>query len=88
MLKRVCCSSTIKALNSGLNLTTVRLGTHRKFPTKKVINPFVQRRTDFIKKLVLALVQFERIQTTLMRAQELKKYGDLVSWENIPSKSS
>ncbi|XP_031566718.1 uncharacterized protein LOC116301746 [Actinia tenebrosa] len=78
MFRRVCCSSAIKAINSGLNLTTVRLGTHRKFPTKKVVNPFVQRRTDFIKKLVLALVQFERVQTTLMRAKELKKYSDLL----------
>ncbi|KAL9965873.1 hypothetical protein ACROYT_G029727 [Oculina patagonica] len=47
-------------------------------PTKKRINPFVQRRTDLIKKLVLALVQHERIQTTDRKAQQLKQYGDLL----------
>ena len=47
-------------------------------PTRKRINYFVQRRTDLIKKLVLALVQYERIQTTDRKAQQLKKYGDLV----------
>lgn len=79
LLTRVSCSSVIKTLTSGLNLTPVRLGTHRKLPTKKVINPFVQRRTDLIKRIVVALVQHERIQTTLQKAHDVQKYGDLVS---------
>lgn len=79
VLSRVCCTSAIKTLTSSLNITTIRLGTHRKYPTKQVVNPFVQRRTDLIKKIVLSLVQHERIQTTFQKAQQVKKYGDLVS---------
>lgn len=59
-------------------MISVRYKTHRKFPTKKKINPFVKPRTDLIKKLVLALVQHERIQTTHRKALQLKKYGDLI----------
>ena len=40
----------------------------------------MQRRTDFIKQLVVALVQHERVQTTLPKANQLKKYGDLVGF--------
>lgn len=61
-----------------LNLIPVRFKTHRKFPTKKRVNPFVQLRTDLIKRLVVALVQHERVQTTHKKALQLKKYGDLV----------
>ena len=61
-----------------INMIPVRYKTHRKFPTRKRINPFVKLRTDLIKRLVLALVQHERIQTTHHKALQLKKYGDLV----------
>ena len=45
---------------------------------KRKINPFIQRHTDFIKQLCIALVKFERIQTTFERAKVLEKYGNLV----------
>ena len=66
-----------------VNVIPVRYKTHRKFPTRKRINPFVQLRTDLIKRLVLALIQHERIQTTHHKALQLKKYGDLVSMNCI-----
>lgn len=72
----------LKSLAPCVNLIPVRYRVRRRMPTKKRINPFVQRRTDLIKKLVLAIVQHERIQTTDRKAQQLKKYGDLVR-ENI-----
>ena len=68
----------LKSIFPCVNLIPVRCKTHRKFPTRKRINPFVKPRTDLIKKLVLALVQHERIQTTHHKALQLKKYGDLV----------
>lgn len=68
----------LKSLVPCVNLIPVRYRVRRKMPTRKRINHFVQRRTDLIKKLVLALVQYERIQTTDRKAQQLKKYGDLV----------
>ena len=79
MLLRIASEGTfLRSLVPCINLIPVRFRVRRKMPTKKRINPFVQRRTDFIKKLVLALVQHERIQTTDRKAQQLKKYGDLV----------
>lgn len=68
----------LKSFVPCVNLIPVRYRVRRKMPTRKRINYFVQRRTDLIKKLVLALVQYERIQTTDRKAQQLKKYGDLV----------
>lgn len=68
----------LKSIFPCVNLIPVRCKTHRKFPTRKRINPFVKPRTDLIKKLVLALVQHERIQTTHHKALQLKKYGDLI----------
>jgi len=68
----------LKSLVPCVNLIPVRYRVRRKMQTRKRINYFVQRRTDLIKKLVLALVQYERIQTTDRKAQQLKKYGDLV----------
>ena len=68
----------LRSLVPCVNLVPVRYRVRRKMPTRKRINHFVQRRTDLIKKLVLALVQCERIQTTDRKAQQLKKYGDLV----------
>ncbi|KAK2566510.1 39S ribosomal protein L17 [Acropora cervicornis] len=64
----------LKYILPSVNMIPVRYKTHRKFPTKKKINPFVKPRTDLIKKLVLALVQHERIQTTHRKALQLKKY--------------
>lgn len=79
MLWKVAGEGTfLKSVLPCVNLIPVRYKTHRRRPTKKKISPFVQRRTDLIKKLVLALVQHERIQTTDRKAQQLKKYGDLV----------
>ena len=78
LLRTVYDGTVRKVLGSCVNLIPVRFKTHRKFPSKKRINPFVQRRTDLIKKLVIALVQYERIQTTYHKAVQLKKYGDLV----------
>lgn len=72
----------MKAASSRINIIPVRFRTHRKLPTKKPNRPFMQRRTDFIKQMVLALVQHERIQTTLPKAIQLKKYGDLVRFSN------
>ncbi|XP_065644149.1 large ribosomal subunit protein bL17 [Hydra vulgaris] len=45
---------------------------------KRKINPFVKRHTDFIKELCIALVKYERIQTTFERAKVLEKYGNLL----------
>ena len=70
--------SAARPLSSSFILLPVRFKTHRQLPTKKRINPFVQKRTDLIKKLVIALVKHERLQTTLHKAQQLQKYGDLV----------
>ncbi|KAJ7378278.1 54S ribosomal protein L17 mitochondrial [Desmophyllum pertusum] len=79
MLWKVAGEGTfLKSVLPCVNLIPVRYKTHRRRPTKKKISPFVQRRTDLIKKLVLALVQHERIQTTDRKAQQLKKYGDLL----------
>ena len=55
-----------------------RLKSHGNLPQKRRINPFVQRNTDFIKLLCVALVKHERIQTTLERAKTIEKYGNLV----------
>ena len=55
-----------------------RLKSHGNLPKKRRINPFVQRNTDFIKLLCVALVKHERIQTTLERAKKIEKYGNLV----------
>lgn len=68
----------LKSLVPCVNLIPVRYRVGIRKPTRKRINPFVQRRTDLIKKLVVALVQHERIQTTDNKAQQLKRYGDLV----------
>ena len=55
-----------------------RCKTHGNLPQKRRPNFFVQRHTDFIKLLCIALVKYERIQTTLERAKKLEKYGNLV----------
>ena len=68
----------LKSIVPCVNLIPVRYKTHRKFPTRKRVNPFVKLRTDLIKKLVVALVQYERVQTTYRKSLQLKKYGDLV----------
>lgn len=68
----------LKPIVPCVSLIPVRYKTHRKFPTRKRVNPFVKLRTDLIKKLVVALVQYERVQTTYRKALQLKKYGDLV----------
>ena len=79
MLLRVAGEGTfLRSLVPCVNLIPVRFRVRRKMPSKIRNNPFVQRRTDFIKKLVLALVQHERIQTTDWKAQQLKKYAELV----------
>ena len=81
----------VKSVLPCINMIPVRYKTHRKFPTRKRINPFVKLRTDLIKRLVLALVQHERIQTTHHKALQLKKYGDLVRAQKrflrIPSRT-
>ena len=68
---------------SGLRYTPVfipaRLRNRRQMPTKKKINPFVSRYTDVIKHLSITLVKYERLLTTLGRARELQKYGNLVN---------
>lgn len=77
-LLRVAGEGTLlRSLVPCVNVIPVRFRVRRKMP-KKRNNPFVQRRTDFIKKLVLALVQHERIQTTDWKAQQLKKYAELL----------
>ena len=78
MLSMLFKVSAARPLSSSFILLPVRFKTHRQLPTKKRINPFVQKRTDLIKKLVIALVKHERLQTTLHKAQQLQKYGDLV----------
>ncbi|EDO40633.1 predicted protein [Nematostella vectensis] len=78
LLQKILSPSLKNSLNCGNNVIFIRLATHRQIPTKKVENPFVQRRTNLIKQLLVALVQNERIQTTLHKAQQLKKYGDLL----------
>lgn len=60
-------------------VSALRFKTHGNLPKKRRINPFVQRNTDFIKLLCIALIKYERIQTTLERAKKLEKYGNLVS---------
>ena len=57
----------------------VKSAARRRLPTKPVINPFVNKRTNFIKELCVALVKYDRIQTTLHKALQLKTYGELVS---------
>merc|ERR1719427_733854 len=47
-------------------------------PTKRLKNPWVRRNTDFIKLLSIALVKYERIQTTKSRAVQLQHYGNLL----------
>ena len=59
-------------------LIALRFKTHGNLPTKRRLSPFIQRNTDFIKQLCIALVKYERIQTTLERAKKLEKYGNLV----------
>ena len=56
----------------------VRNKTHGNLPQKRRINPFVKRHTDFIKHLCIALVKYERIQTTYERARKLEKYGNML----------
>ena len=56
----------------------VKSAARRRLPTKPVINPFVLKRTNFIKELCVALVKYDRIQTTLHKALQLKTYGELV----------
>lgn len=51
---------------------------HSKLPTKRLKNPFVQRHTDFIKLLCIALIKYERILTTCERAKILEKYCNLL----------
>lgn len=51
---------------------------HGNLPTKRLKNPWVQRNTDFIKLLCIALVKYERIQTTHRRAVQLQQYGNLL----------
>ena len=60
----------------------VKSAARRRLPTKPVINPFVNKRTNFIKELCVALVKYDRIQTTLHKALQLKTYGELVSVES------
>jgi len=61
-----------------LGLVACRHKSHGQLKTKRMQNPFVQRNTDFIKLLSIALVKYERIQTTLERAKKLEKYGNLL----------
>ena len=56
----------------------VKSAARRRLPTKPVTNPFVLKRTNFIKELCVALVKYDRIQTTLHKALQLKTYGELV----------
>lgn len=58
--------------------TAVKSAARRRMPTKPVENPFVKKKTNFIKELCVALVKFDRIQTTLHKALQLKAYGELV----------
>ena len=62
--------------------SAVKSAARRRQPTKPVINPFVSKRTNFIKELCVALVKYDRIQTTLHKALQLKTYGELVSVKN------
>ena len=57
----------------------VKSAARRRLPTKTKVNPFVNKRTNFIKELCVALVKYDRIQTTLHKALQLKRYGELVS---------
>jgi len=61
-----------------IGLITCRHKSHGNLRTKRLQNPFVQRNTDFIKLLSIALIKYERIQTTLERARKLEKYGNLL----------
>ncbi|XP_028400166.1 uncharacterized protein LOC114523443 [Dendronephthya gigantea] len=56
----------------------VKSAARRRLPTKPVINPFVNKRTNFIKELCIALVKYDRIQTTFHKALQLKSYGELL----------
>ena len=60
----------------------VKSAARRRQPTEPVLNPFVSKRTNFIKELCVALVKYDRIQTTLHKALQLKTYGELVSVKN------
>merc|ERR1712076_167389 len=62
-----------------IGLITCRHKSHGNLRTKRLQNPFVQRNTDFIKLLSIALIKYERIQTTLERARKLEKYGNLLT---------
>jgi len=55
-----------------------RLKSHGNLPQKRRPNRFVERHTDFIKLLCIALVKHERIQTTLERAKKLERYGNML----------
>lgn len=70
-------ASTPSLLN-GAAFLQVRHRTQRHMPQKIRKNPFVDRHTDFIKHLCIALVKHERVCTTLKKATQLQQYGDLV----------
>ncbi len=78
------CSLAIQCLTQanktffGATLVQVRHRSYRHLPQKKKKNPFVKRHTDFIKHLCIALVNHERVLTTVFKAQQLQQYGDLV----------
>lgn len=57
----------------------VKSAARRRLPSKPAVNPFINKRTDFIKQLCVALVKYDRIQTTLHKALQLQAYGELVS---------
>ncbi len=61
----------------------VKSAARRRLPTKPVENPFVHKRTNFIKELCVNLVKYDRIQTTLHKAMQLKTYSELVSVINV-----
>lgn len=64
--------------HSILGLVACRHKTHGQLRTKRLKNPYIQRQTDFIKLLSIALVKYERIQTTLERAKKLERVGNLL----------
>ena len=72
-LSRLRCSVVLEPLK-----IIQRYKTHGNLRQKRRPNLFVQRHTDFIKLLCIALVKYERIQTTLEREKKLEKYGNLV----------
>ena len=62
----------------GCNLAICRHQHMGNRPTKRLQNPWIQRNTDFIKLLCIALVKHERIQTTTGRALVLRQYANLL----------